>query len=171
MVVVVTGNNTLNAGEPLATQTRRQATGRIRILVVDDDATLLLWSATVLGDSGYQVDTAEDGDGGWEALHARNYDLLITDNNMPKVSGVELVKRLRGEAWAIPVILVSGEMPRDELKRNPWLHLAATLEKPFSRKELLEAVKEVLGQSANVREYIKPRPVRESGRAVESLQR
>lgn len=103
---------------------------------------------------GYQVDTAEDGDRGWEALHARNYDLLITDNNMPKVSGVELIKMLRGEATALPIIMVSGEMPTEELNRNPWLHLAATLEKPFSGKELLEAVTEVMGESASTREPI-----------------
>jgi two-component system, chemotaxis family, sensor histidine kinase and response regulator WspE len=63
-----------------------------RILVVDDDISIRELSAAVLMPSGYQVDTAEDGAAGWEALHGNNYDLLITDHNMPRVSGVELVK-------------------------------------------------------------------------------
>jgi YesN/AraC family two-component response regulator len=64
------------------------------------------------------VDTAEDGEFGWEALQAKNYDLLITDNNMPKVSGLELVKKLRSARMALPVILASGAMP-EELNRLP----------------------------------------------------
>jgi DNA-binding response OmpR family regulator len=165
----MTGNSTLNAGERADAQTRGRATPSPRILVVDDDIVLRLLGATVLGHSGYQVDTAEDGEAGWEALHARNYDLLITDNNMPKVSGVELVKKLRAEDEALPVILVSGTMPTEELNRNSWLHLAATLEKPFSGEELLEAVTAVLRESASVREDIEPRPVREGRPAAESL--
>src|SRR5689334_19643597 len=61
-----------------------------RILVVDDELGIRQVSAAVLGCSGYDVDTAEDGEAGWNALQTKNYDLLITDNNMPKLTGVEL---------------------------------------------------------------------------------
>jgi DNA-binding response OmpR family regulator len=59
-----------------------------RILVVDDDRDIRQLSAEVLIHSGYEVDTAEDGKAGWEALHAtrhapESYALLITDHNMP----------------------------------------------------------------------------------------
>ena len=57
--------------------------------------------------SRYQVDTARDGAAGWEALHAKSYDLLIVDNNMSKLSGVELVKKL-----TLPVLLASAAIPR-----------------------------------------------------------
>src|SRR5687768_12872274 len=99
----------------------------------------------MLAASGYQVDTAEDGVAGWEALHGSSYDLLITDYNMPKVSGVELVKKLRSARMALPVVLVSGAIPTEELSRNPSLKLAAMLLKPFSAEELLGTVKKVLG--------------------------
>ena len=81
---------------------------------------------------------------GWEALHARKYDLLITDNNMPRVSGLELVERLRCEAAALPVSLVSGAMLTNELKQHPGLRLAAMLAKPFTGEELLRTVEAVL---------------------------
>src|SRR6266498_4950023 len=64
-----------------------------RILVVEDQPALRSLSAQVLVRSGYEVDVAEDGMAGWEALRAESYDLLITDNQMPRLSGLELVDR------------------------------------------------------------------------------
>jgi len=97
------------------------------------------------------VDTAEDGQAGWEALQGKRYDLLITDNNMPRVTGVELLKRLRSEGEDLPAILISGAMPTEELRRNPWLELDAALSKPFTSSELIDVVKTVLGTVANAR--------------------
>ena len=136
----------LQTGVSSGAQARCQATPSNRILVVDDDSDLRLLSADVLVRSGYQVDTAEDGAAGWATLQANSYDLLITDNNMPKLCGVELVKKLRSEDATLPVILISGVMPTEELNRHPWLQLAARLVKPFSSGQLLETVNEVLSQ-------------------------
>lgn len=115
-----------------------------RILVVDDDVFVRQISVRTLLGFGYHVDTAEDGVAGWEALHGSSYDLLITDHNMPKVTGVELVQKLRSARMTLPVVLVSGVMPTEELSRNPSLQIAATLPKPFSPDELLGTVKKVL---------------------------
>src|SRR5690349_3599428 len=79
-----------------------------RILVVDDDLVLCVFHTEVLAGAGFEVDMAEDGEAGWQALQAKNYDLLITDNHMPRVTGIELLKRLRLEEQDIPVIMVSG---------------------------------------------------------------
>ena len=70
---------------------------------------------------------------------------------MPKVSGVELVKKLRCARMTLPVILASGELPTEELDRNPWLQLAATLVKPISSGQLLKTVREVLLAADNSR--------------------
>ena len=70
---------------------------------------------------------------------------------MPKMSGVELVKKLRSARMTLPVILASGELPTEELDRNPWLQLATTLVKPFSRGQLLKTVREVLFAADNTR--------------------
>jgi DNA-binding response OmpR family regulator len=116
-----------------------------RILVVDDDPVCRQFYADALIDLGYQVDTAEDGGVGWEALHSTGYNLLITDNQMPKVSGVELVKLLRSARMDVPVVLASSAIPTEEIHRNPSLRLAGTLLKPFTIGELLAMVKKVLG--------------------------
>ena len=127
-------------------QARCQATPSNRILVVDDEADIRQVNAEVLRRFGYQTETVADGAAAWEALQANSYDLLITDNRMPKVSGVELVKKMRSAHMTLPVILASALLPTEELERNPWLQPVATLVKPFTGGQLLETVKEVLAQ-------------------------
>jgi two-component system chemotaxis response regulator CheY len=135
-----------NGGKPTTEPATplRQAKPSNRILVVDDDISIREFSAVMLTTSGYQVDTAEDGAVGWEALHASSYDLLITDNDMPKVSGVELVKKLRFARMTLPVVMATGNIPTEALNWNPSLQLAATLAKPFTLGELLRTVKKIL---------------------------
>ena len=115
-----------------------------RILVVEDDVVIRQLNAQVLLRSGYQVDAAEDGAAGWEALHGKNFDLLITDHDMPKLTGLELVKKVRRARMSLPVILASGSLPAEGLERHPWLELAAILLKPFSPAQLVETVKAAL---------------------------
>ena len=98
-----------------------------RILVVEDEPEIRRLNAVVLTDSGYEVDTADDGMMGWYALHATchapdSYDLLITDYNMPGLTGLDLVERLRAAHMALPVIMASGTLPMEKLmNRNYWL--------------------------------------------------
>ena len=131
--------------------TRLRTNPTRHILVVDDEGEIRQRSAGALVLFGYRVDVAEDGAAAWKALHDNSYDLLITDNDMPKVSGVELVKKLRCARMTLPVILASGELPTEELDRNPWLQLAATLVKPISSGQLLKTVREVLLAADNSR--------------------
>lgn len=129
-----------------------------RILVVDDEICIRRVSAEVLAFSGYQVLAVEDGAIAWEALQANSYDLLITDHNMPRLTGVELVKKLHAARMALPVILVTGAPPTEELKRHPWLQIDATLLKPFTVEELLGTVTKVLRATVNAREQLEPLP-------------
>jgi DNA-binding response OmpR family regulator len=116
---------------------------RCRILVVDDDGDIRRFNAEALSGSGYHVDTAVDGAEGWETLKGNHYDLLITDNNMPKLSGIELIKKLNAACIPMRVILASGVSHAEETD----LRLAATLPKPFTLDELLGTVKKVLGET------------------------
>jgi CheY-like chemotaxis protein len=114
------------------------------ILVVEDDAYIRELYSDVLGSTGYQVDSAKDGESGWEMLRAHsltsNYDLLITDDKMPKLSGTELIQKLHSEHVNIPVILASGTLSvfAKDLK------VAAVLNKPFLPDQLTKVVREVL---------------------------
>jgi DNA-binding response OmpR family regulator len=118
---------------------------RPRILVVDDDYYVRELNAGVLIRSGYDVDTAVDGEDAWRALHVDHYDLLITDEQMPWVTGLELILKLRAEAMHLPIILASGLPPHEELDRHAGLQIQAVVTKPCHLAELLQTVKSVLG--------------------------
>jgi DNA-binding response OmpR family regulator len=142
--------------ESAAASTRWQAHPPQHILVVEDDVCLRQASLTVLIRSGYDVDAAEDGAAGWAALKVDTYDLLITDNHMPRLTGIGLLKKLRLARMALPVIMATGALPQEEFTRYPWLQPAATLLKPFTIAKLLETVKEVLRATGGAREWIAP---------------
>jgi two-component system sensor histidine kinase and response regulator WspE len=127
-----------------ATPARPDRNPSQRILIVEDDETIRHVNTILLSNAGFQVEAAEDGAEGWEALQTKNFDLLITDHDMPRLSGLELIKKARRARMALSIILTSGSLPEMELKRYPWLQLAATLIKPFSPGKFLETVEQVL---------------------------
>jgi DNA-binding response OmpR family regulator len=144
-------------GAKSATAPTPGATRRFhRILVVDDDTGIRQLGAAVLVQHGYQVDAAADSTTGWKALQAHSYDLLITDLDMPKLSGLKLVKKLRAARLAVPVILASGILTPQELNRSPWLQLSGALLKPVSPEQLLHAVQAVLYAPDGARQQIAP---------------
>jgi DNA-binding response OmpR family regulator len=152
------GNELLQAGEPAGASVQCQANPRHRILVVDDDSDLRRLYAEALARPGYHVDAAEDGAAGWEALQANNYNLLITEHSLPKLTGVELVRKLRAARMAVPVVMAAVRLPTQELAGNPSLQLAALLPKPFYISELLQTVRAVLRATDSPRELIAPLP-------------
>lgn len=105
---------------------------------------MLRFNTEVLIHFGYTVDTAEDGAAAWKKLNSDRYDLLITDQNMPKLTGVELIKKVRAARMALPVIIATGILPKEEFTRDPWAQPEATLLKPYTIAKLLETVREVL---------------------------
>jgi DNA-binding response OmpR family regulator len=139
------GNIRLGIGGSADASARCPRERRHQILVVDDNADMRRLSSRVLSRSGYRVDDAEDGVAGWEALRAGRYDLLITDHHMPKLTGVELVRKVRDAGMELAVILATASPAVEELARDPSLRLAATLFKPFPVTELLGIVRRVLG--------------------------
>src|SRR5665213_2062344 len=146
-------NNKLSqAGEFSSALPFPEANPRRRILVADDDPMIRRLNTEVLAYSGYQVDAAEDGAAAWDALQLDNYDLLITDHDMPKVTGVELLKKLHDSSLKLPVIMATGTLPEEQLARHPWLEIKAVLLKPYTFDELLETVKNVLHMTAGNRE-------------------
>jgi len=119
------------------------------ILVVDDDISLRQLNTEALSGFGYAVDAAEDGAAAWEALNIDRYDLLITDNNMPKLSGVELLRKLRAVRMDLPVIMATGAAPTDEFARCPGLQPNALLLKPYTITEILSMVEKVLCEAGS----------------------
>jgi two-component system chemotaxis response regulator CheY len=138
--------DTLQIETPADALTQGRTHPAHRILVVDEDPDLRLLYSDALPDCF--VDGAEDGAAGWEALQANHYDLLITDHDMPNVSGVELIGKVHAAHMALPVIMATGRFPEHELAQNPVLQLAGTLLKPFTLDTLLDTVRSVLRKAS-----------------------
>ena len=113
----------------------------LRILVVDDDADIRNLVAAMLRRSGYEVTCAADGEAAWTELSGGNFDLLITDHEMPRLSGLELVQRVRAAALALPIIMLSGNLPVAEREFAQSFSPAAAMRKPFLPGQLLAKVR------------------------------
>lgn len=142
-----------------------------RILVVDDEPAIRELNAGLLMGAGYKVDTADNGAVAWTALQLLEYDLLITDNLMPLLSGVDLILKLRTAGMTLPVILVSGEMPPASIQQDARMKIQATLCKPYSIVELLATVEQILRLGSEARSAAAPVPVSQTLAAGTRLQR
>ncbi len=151
-------NRIAPAGEPAGAPLQYPSDPPHRILVVDEDSDLRLLYADALARPGYYVEVAEDGAAGWEALQANRYNLLITENDMPRLTGVELVRKVRAARMDLPVVMAAGRLPTHELALDPSLQLAATLLKPFAVDALLDTVRNVLRVTDSPCEQIAPTP-------------
>ncbi len=119
---------------------------KLRILVVDDDLSLRKILHRILENGGYDVLSAASGEEALALCRRSNpaVDLLITDYNMPGMTGLELAREYRATDSAMRVIHMSGASPdealRDELAKPGRRFLA----KPFRRDDLLRACDEIL---------------------------
>jgi DNA-binding response OmpR family regulator len=117
------------------------------ILVVDDDPSVRYVVTALLQRAGFRVTEAEDGEAAWEALQATSFDLLVTDHNMPRLTGLDLLRRIRAKAMVLPTLLISAAIPWDEADLPRLLEPGAVLSKPFSLAGLLACVHPLLAES------------------------
>ncbi len=117
------------------------------ILVADDETHILNVVALKLRNAGFNVLTAQDGQEALEIALAEHPDMVITDYQMPLLSGLELSRRLRGEPTtaAIPVIMLTARGYHLEEHDTRESGILRMLSKPFSPRHLLATVNEVLG--------------------------
>ncbi|MEO6059969.1 MAG: response regulator transcription factor [Candidatus Limnocylindria bacterium] len=115
-----------------------------RILVVEDDRTLRQALTYSLGREGYEVHSAVDGEQGLAAARSGGFDLILLDVMLPALSGTELLRTIRSEGNATPVLVLSAK--GDEIDRVVGLKLGADdyVAKPFSRPELLARIEAIL---------------------------
>ncbi|WP_430310378.1 hybrid sensor histidine kinase/response regulator [Pseudomonas sp. PONIH3] len=121
---------------------------RKRILVVDDSLTVRELQRKLLGHRGYEVAVAVDGMDGWNALRSDDFDLLITDIDMPRMDGIELVTLVRRDnrLQSLPVMVVSYKDREEDRRRGLDAGADYYLAKAsFHDDALLDAVEELIG--------------------------
>ncbi|KAA8710851.1 hybrid sensor histidine kinase/response regulator [Pseudomonas cannabina] len=123
---------------------------RKRVLVVDDSLTVRELERKLLVGRGYEVAVAVDGMDGWNALRAEDFDLLITDIDMPRMDGIELVTLLRRDTrlQSLPVMVVSYKDREEDRRRGLDAGADYYLAKAsFHDDALLDAVVELIGDA------------------------
>ncbi len=125
--------------------------GKIRVLVIDDEASILRYLGATLRKRGFEVTTASDGEEGLKRAEEDNPSLVILDIVMPKMDGFEVCRRLR-EWTEVPIIMLSAR--GDEADKVKCLDLGADdyITKPFGTDELMARVKAVLRRSEFITE-------------------
>ncbi|CAI8784823.1 MULTISPECIES: hybrid sensor histidine kinase/response regulator [Pseudomonas] len=121
---------------------------RKRVLVVDDSLTVRELQRKLLSNKGYEVAVAVDGMDGWNALRSEDFDLLITDIDMPRMDGIELVTLLRRDSrlQSLPVMVVSYKDREEDRRRGLDAGADYYLAKAsFHDDALLDAVVELIG--------------------------
>ena len=123
-----------------------------RVLLCDDEAPILRAAEFKLRRAGFEVECAGDGLEGWQAIERRQPDMLVTDYQMPRLNGLELVERVRKhpDTAGLPILMLTSkglELTPDDLRRVGGV--LDVLGKPFSPRELLGRIERVIGPAVD----------------------
>ncbi|MFK8030350.1 MAG: response regulator [Gammaproteobacteria bacterium] len=128
-----------------------------KILIVDDEAMARRIVSKTLIKAGYEVEQASNGEEAWSSLCKANPDMMITDIDMPRMSGEQLCKKITSEitdrAW--PIIVVTS---KTALEHRTWAHQmnnVSFLEKPLSLRKLIEKIAPMFESTAVEEEVVK----------------
>ncbi len=112
----------------------------IKVLVIDDEESIIKLVTSYLRPEGYEIHTATDGQSGLHAFHAFNPDLIVLDIMLPGMDGIELLNRIRRESDAYVIMLTAKS---EEIDKIVGLTIGADdyMTKPFSPRELVARIK------------------------------
>jgi two-component system chemotaxis response regulator CheY len=118
----------------------------LKILVVDDFSTMRRIVKNLLGDLGFtNITEADDGKTAWPMLQAGDFEFVVTDWNMPGMTGIDLLKTIRADARlkALPVLMVTAEAQRDQIIEAAKAGVNGYIIKPFTAVTLKEKIDKI----------------------------
>ena len=121
-----------------------------RVLVVDDSITVRELERQLLESRGYVVDIAVDGLDGWNAVRSAHYDLVVSDIDMPRMDGIQLVRHIKDDArlQAIPVVVVSyKDREEDRIKGLDAGANSYLTKSSFHDQTFLSTVADLIGEA------------------------
>ena len=117
------------------------------ILAVDDSASIRQMVSFTLKSAGYEVTEAVDGMDGLDKARAKSFNLILTDQNMPRMDGLTLIKSLRAQPQyrSTPILMLTTESSDAMKAQGRAAGATGWLVKPFDPQKLIEVVKKVIG--------------------------
>lgn len=123
----------------------------MKILIVDDFSTMRRIIKGLLGELGYtNIEEADDGNTALPLLKAGNFDFLVTDWNMPGMTGLDLLKNVRADArlGKLPVLMVTAEAKREQIVEAAQAGVNGYIVKPFTANTLKEKMDKIFERLA-----------------------
>jgi len=114
----------------------------MRVLLIDDEETIVRAMAALLEDLGCNVVRSADGREGLELALRERFDVIISDIRMPRLGGLELVSALREHGLSVPVLLISGHGDERITEKAAEVGAAGFLQKPVALRELVEYLRQ-----------------------------
>ncbi|MBV1884390.1 MAG: response regulator [Pseudomonadales bacterium] len=117
-----------------------------RILVVDDSASIRQLASFTLQNSGFDTVEADDGKDAVNKASSEQFDLILTDRNMPNMDGIQLTKELRGndDYKFVPILMLTTESEKDKKIEGKEAGVTGWIVKPFNPDTLISVIKKVL---------------------------
>lgn len=122
--------------------------GSKRILVVDDEEILRMLIADTLSFEGYTVEEAQNGQEGFDKASSGNFDVVLLDYMMPKLTGPEVLERLQPLNLGFPIIMLTAKAQQSDRDLAASLGADYFMPKPFSPSELVALVEQVIKESS-----------------------
>jgi PAS domain S-box-containing protein len=142
--------------EPAAPEMREVAPavaalpGQLRVLLVEDNRTNQKLIEALLGELGYAIETAQNGEEAVKAVSEKSYDLVLMDVQMPVMDGLQATKRIRalgGEKGEVPIIAITAHVRPEDVARCKAAGMQAHVGKPINREALKTAIAACVGKS------------------------
>ncbi|GAB6071986.1 response regulator transcription factor [Venenivibrio stagnispumantis] len=127
----------------------------MRILVVEDDNKLLNLISKKLKEEGFEVDKAKDAEEGLNYILYQNYDVIILDIMLPKMSGFQIIETVRKKGIKTPILILSAKESVEDKVKGLSIGADDYLTKPFSFPELIARINALIRRTKNIEEFTK----------------
>jgi DNA-binding response OmpR family regulator len=109
----------------------------MKILVIEDDESIVYTLTTILASQNYAVESASNGQAGWDLVEAFDYDLVILDVMIPKLDGISLCRQIRSKGLKTPILLLTGRDSSHDKAIGLDAGADDYMVKPFDEEELV----------------------------------
>ena len=126
----------------------------MKILIIEDDKKISNFIKQGLKEEGYQVETAYDGESGFDKILIKDFDIIVLDLLLPKIDGITLCKNLRKENIDVPILMLTARDTLEDKVSGFKNGADDYLTKPFAFEELLMRIKALLRRNKNLQKNI-----------------
>lgn len=135
------------------------------ILIADDDELVAEMASELLIDAGYACGWVTSGEEAWELMRRRRPDLMLLDQDMPGISGINLLRKLRGSAdyYDLPVIMFTAMSGSEDENRAIYAGAQDYIRKPYTPRRLVDSVERTLAGRERRHLELKERIARDAG--------